>query len=168
MASTVSRSSVYPMTTPAPAQAVDAAKLAPKPKKKTLRKSVGVVLIDRSTKKVLLLTSRKREGKLVLPRGDCEENESVDVAVSRILNAEAGIREKQAPRRLATYTEANKRGKIVAHHTMFELNDAALLDQWPSMKERQRVWATYEQALVALEERPYSVMALKQSSLARA
>ncbi|KAI9246693.1 hypothetical protein BDA99DRAFT_576517 [Phascolomyces articulosus] len=149
-------------------------------KKKPIRQAIGIIITDSKTGKVLLLTSRKREGALVLPRGDRNDDaqETSEEAVIRILYEEAGIRIiNQSPKRLGTYTEGNKRGKIIAHHWMYEFSDAKLIQSIPprklitnaegeqvEQKQRELVWVPYNEALAATLDRPMSHLALKSSS----
>ena len=141
---------------------------------------MGIIVCDRHGR-ILLLASRKREGALVLPRGDRNEEtqESPEAAAIRILREEAGIHVDKLSRRLGTYTEGNKRGKIIAHHNMYELQDPRVI----KATERERVWVsvhtplfilcadngtkvTYDRALAATLDRPMSHLALKNSSFA--
>ncbi|KAI8144563.1 hypothetical protein BJV82DRAFT_71487 [Fennellomyces sp. T-0311] len=156
----------FPITSPAQQQQQQQQQQVetPKPKKKkTLRQAVGIIVCDHQGR-ILLLSSRKREGALVLPRGDRNEEtqESHDAAAIRILREEAGIHVDKLSRRLGTYTEGNKRGKIVAHHTMYEVRDPKIL----KAAERERVWVTFDRALAATLDRPMSHLALKNSSFA--
>ncbi|CAO3645707.1 unnamed protein product [Mucor hiemalis] len=109
--------------------------------KKPIRQAVGGLVVDAASKKVLMLSSRKAEGAFRLPRGNCEENESPEDAVVRVLQQEAGIQVDKTAVRVGTYTEANKKGKIVGHHWMYEVNDYTLLDSWPAL-DRNRVWVS--------------------------
>ncbi|KAI9496975.1 hypothetical protein BDB00DRAFT_806273 [Zychaea mexicana] len=154
--------------------------IAPKPKKKKgIRQAVGIIVNDRKTGKILMLKSRKREGALVLPRGerDDENKETSDDAVIRILSEEAGlIRVDKSPIRLGTYCEGNKRGKTIAHHWMYEIRDAKFVIERTATKastelqeqqeQRERVWVTFKEALEATLDRPMSHLALKNSSFA--
>lgn len=103
---------------------------------------MGGIVIDKKTKKVLMLSSRKEEGAHRLPRGNCEENETPEQAVVRVLHDEAGIQVEAVDARVGTYTEANKKGKIVGHHWIFEVTNHVLLDTWPAI-DRKRVWVSY-------------------------
>jgi predicted NUDIX family NTP pyrophosphohydrolase len=89
-----------------------------------------------------MLSSRKAENAFRLPRGNCEENETPEQAVVRVLAAEAGIQVDKVAVRVGTYTEANKKGKIVGHHWMYEVQGYTLLDSWPAL-DRKRVWVCF-------------------------
>lgn len=89
-----------------------------------------------------MLSSRKQEGAHRLPRGNCDENETPEQAVVRVLHDEAGVQVKEVTARVGTYTEANKKGKIVGHHWIFEVKDPVLLDTWPAL-DRKRVWVSF-------------------------
>lgn len=109
-------------------------------------------MIDPATKRVLMLSSRKRENAYVLPKGDCimpdDENEetknrkpeSYEDAAFRVL-MENGIKAQNLSRRIAVYTDANKRGKIIGHHAMFECTSFTLLHP-PVDFDRTRVWVS--------------------------
>ena len=103
-----------------------------------------------------MLTSRKREGAFVLPRGERNDDiqETSEEAAFRIIYEEAGIRViNQSPKRSGTYCEANKRGKTIAHHWMYEFRDPKLIQTTPPtrtitnregqqvvQKQREVVW----------------------------
>ncbi|KAI8099943.1 uncharacterized protein BX664DRAFT_355310 [Halteromyces radiatus] len=137
-----------------------------KKKKKTLRHAVGLIVIDPITKGVLMLSSKKREGAYVLPKGDClvePKTETYEEAAFRVLY-EAGIKASSLSRKVGVYTEANKKGKIIAHHAMFEVSSFTLLQPSPEFG-RTRVWVSYENAIKASLDRPMSCIALKNSSI---
>lgn len=140
-------------------------------------------MIDTTTNKVLMLSSRKSEGSYRLPRGNCDENETPEEAVARVLHDEAGIQVDKVTLRVGTYTEANKKGKIVGHHWIFEVKDPKILDSWPAL-DRKRVWVsfllrgveyrltffllnqfTHEEAVAASADRHISRLALNSCSL---
>ncbi|CAO3643696.1 unnamed protein product [Cunninghamella blakesleeana] len=137
-----------------------------KKKKKELRKAVGIVVIDPATKRVLMVSSQKREGAYVLPRGDCnlEKNESFEDCALRTLKEKACIEAKGFSRRIGTFAEASKRGKTVGHHTMFEVTDFTVLSASKDYS-RERVWVEYNRALMATQDRPMSHLALTSSTL---
>ncbi|KAG0173032.1 hypothetical protein DFQ28_009070 [Apophysomyces sp. BC1034] len=139
-----------------------------KKKKKIIRQAVGAVIIDSTTKKVLMLSSRKRENALVLPRGECETDtqETPENATIRVLLSEAGVSVSSLTQRVGTFTEANKKGKIIAHHWMYEVHDPTLVDTWAG-SDRKRVWVTLNEALTATTDRRMAHLALNSCSLAR-
>ncbi|GAA5807530.1 hypothetical protein MFLAVUS_000893 [Mucor flavus] len=143
---------------------VGAAVVAEKKAKKPIRQAVGGIVIDTNTNKVLMLSSRKEEGAYRLPRGNCDENETPEQAVVRVLHDEAGVKVETVGGRVGTYTEANKKGKIVGHHWIFEVSDHVLLDSWPAL-DRKRVWFTFEEAIAACADRHISRLALNNSTL---
>lgn len=106
----------------------------------SVHQAIGVLVIDKKAKRVLLISSRKREGAFVLPRGDCNEAEEPAQAALRIIFEEAGVFASQVSCRVGTFTEANKKGNIVAHNWMYEVHDAMLLENWPASKQRNRKW----------------------------
>ncbi|KAI8336172.1 hypothetical protein BC941DRAFT_428523 [Chlamydoabsidia padenii] len=137
-----------------------------KKKKKGMRHAVGLIVIDPTTKKVLMMSSKKRENAYVLPKGDCQmepEAERYEDTAFRVL-MESGIKAHSLSRRIAVYSDANKKGKIIGHHAMYECTDFTLLPP-PANFERSRVWVAYDVALRATEDRPLSHLALKNSTL---
>ncbi|KAI9299768.1 hypothetical protein BJ944DRAFT_244862 [Cunninghamella echinulata] len=137
-----------------------------KKEKKPLRKAVGIVVIDPNSQRVLMISSKKREGAYVLPRGDCnlETEESFEATALRVLKEKAYIQADGLSRRIGIYAEANKKGKTVGHHAMFEVTSFTVLTP-PDGFDRERVWVEYNRALMATQERPMSHLALTSSSL---
>lgn len=86
-----------------------------------------------------MLSSRKTENAYRLPRGDCDENETPEQAIVRVLRDEAGVKVDRIARKLGTYCEANKKGKTIAHHWIYEIQNPRLLDSWPAL-DRKRIW----------------------------
>ncbi|KAI8368173.1 uncharacterized protein BYT42DRAFT_539300 [Radiomyces spectabilis] len=136
-------------------------------KKKGIRQAVGIIVIDPATKKVLMLSSRKQEGALRLPRGQCNRDtqEQPEAAALRVLHEEAGVSTNGLNCRVGTYTEANKKGNIIAHHWMYEVHASTLMDTWPA-SDRQRFWVSYKDALLATADRRMAHLALTNCSLA--
>ncbi|KAI9314949.1 hypothetical protein BX666DRAFT_1861491, partial [Dichotomocladium elegans] len=134
--------------------------------------AIGIIVGDPEANKVLMLSSRKRPGALVLPRGEIEEEESysnvgtkrnpVNVAL-HVLEQEANVTANPGfLRHLGTFVEANKRGKTVGHHWIYEVpySNTTFL---PSNSGRTRMWVTYQDALKATMDRPMSHLALRNS-----
>lgn len=88
-----------------------------------------------------MLSSRKTENAHRLPRGNCDENETPEQAIVRVLHDEAGVQVDRIAQKVGTYTEANKKGKIVGHHWIYEVKNPKLLDTWPAL-DRKRVWVS--------------------------
>lgn len=84
-----------------------------------------------------MLASRKAEGAYRLPRGTCEKDETPEQALIRILHDVAGVQVEGVSSRVGTYVEANKKGKTVGHHWMYEVTNPTLLKS-----DRQRVWVS--------------------------
>ncbi|KAI7861532.1 hypothetical protein BDF14DRAFT_1868157 [Spinellus fusiger] len=137
-----------------------------KKKKKMIRQAVGVIVIDQKTQKILMLRNPKKNNSLRLPRGDClaENEERPENAAMRLLLEKAGVDVGYMTCRIGTYTEANKRGKIIAHHWMYEVHDPTLVDSWPG-SEKERVWVTVNEALAASQDRRIAHLALNNCSL---
>ncbi|KAI9365136.1 hypothetical protein BD770DRAFT_377877 [Pilaira anomala] len=135
---------------------------------KPIRQAVGVIVIDPATQKVLLLSSKKKEGAYVLPRDDCQTEpteEHPEKAAIRLLHEKAGVAATFLSSRVGSYSESNKKGKVTAHHWMYEVNAPTLLETWPE-SDRKRVWVSYEDALKAVEGKRMSHLALTKCSLA--
>ncbi|GAA5797831.1 hypothetical protein HPULCUR_003227 [Helicostylum pulchrum] len=112
---------------------------------KPIRQAVGVIVIDPATQKVLMLSSRKKEGAYVLPRDDCQTEpteEHPEKAAIRLLHEKAGVAATFLSSRVGSYAESNKKGKVIAHHWMYEVNAPTLLETWPDAT-RQRVWVNF-------------------------
>jgi ADP-ribose pyrophosphatase YjhB (NUDIX family) len=113
--------------------------------------------------------SRKKQGTYVLPRDDCQTTESTEEhpekAAIRLLHDKAGVSTSFLNSRVGSYSESNKKGKVIAHHWMYEVHAPTLLETWPNA-DRQRVWVPYEEALKATEKKRMSHLALQKCSLA--
>ncbi|KAI7903613.1 uncharacterized protein BX663DRAFT_551308 [Cokeromyces recurvatus] len=136
---------------------------------KPIRQAVGVIVIDPATQKILMLESKKKKGTYVLPRDDCKTKpteEHPEQAALRLLHEKAGVSTSYLSARIGSYSQANKKGKITAHHWMYEVHGPTLLKTWPN-SNRQRVWVSYEEALKATENKRMSHLALERCSLAR-
>ncbi|KAL9540179.1 hypothetical protein MBANPS3_009829 [Mucor bainieri] len=136
---------------------------------KPIRQAVGVIVIDPATRKVLMLSSRKNKDAYVLPRDDCKTDpaeEHPEKAALRLLNEKAGVAATFLTSRVGSYSESNKKGKVIAHHWMYEVHAPTLLETWPNA-DRQRVWVPYEDALKATEKKRMSHLALEKCSLAK-
>lgn len=131
------------------------------PVNKPIREAVGVIIVNRSEKKVLMLGSRKDEKVLVVPRDDCQMDEHPEKAAVRILHQKAGVDALFLSKRIGCFSESNKKGRVVAHHWMYEVHNPTLLDQWPE-SSRKRVWMTYEEALKASENKRMARLALEK------
>ncbi|KAF7731211.1 hypothetical protein EC973_000626 [Apophysomyces ossiformis] len=163
------KSSISPLSPPQEEQQQQIASNDKKEKKKKIiRQAVGAVIIDTTTNKVLMLSSRKRANAFVLPRGECQIDleETPEKATIRVLLEEAGVSVTSLTQRVGTFTEANKKGKIIAHHWMYEVHNPTLLDTWPG-SDRQRVWIPLNEAITATKDRRMACLALNSCSLAR-
>ncbi|KAI8984099.1 hypothetical protein BDF20DRAFT_816830, partial [Mycotypha africana] len=131
-----------------------------------IRQVVGVIVVDPATENVLMLASRKNEGSYVLPRDDCQADEHPEKAAIRLLFEKAGVSTSFLSSRIGSYSESNKKGRVIAHHWMYEVHAPTLLESWPS-KDRQRVWIPYAEALKATENKRMSHLALQKCSLVK-
>ncbi|KAI8071353.1 hypothetical protein BC940DRAFT_294256 [Gongronella butleri] len=129
-------------------------------KKKKLRRSVGLVVVDPATQKILLLSSRKREGKYVLPKADCGKgDEPFELTAQRLLLHDACVQTVSAAHRIGVFVEANKKGKTIAHHCMYQVDAFKSLPASPD-DTRTRIWVSYDEALQHTQDRNMSRLAL--------
>ncbi|KAH8556324.1 hypothetical protein BGW37DRAFT_416710, partial [Umbelopsis sp. PMI_123] len=129
--------------------------------------SAGILAIDHEHHTILLVSSLKREGAWVLPKGACMAEPQVEApesAACRVAWETAGIR-GAIKKKVGTFTEAGKRGKINAYNWMYEIQVYKIEDEWPG-QDRKRIWVSYEDALQATTDRPISQLAIKHCSLA--
>jgi hypothetical protein len=54
---------------------------------------------------------------------------------------ESGVKAHNLSRRIAVYTDANKKGKIIGHHAMYECTSFTLMPA-PANLDRSRVWVS--------------------------
>ncbi|CAO3677625.1 unnamed protein product [Umbelopsis ramanniana] len=138
---------------------------APKPKK-ALKHSAGILAIDKESRTILLVSSLKREGAWVLPKGPCMTEPQVEApesAACRVAWEVAGVR-GDLKKKVGTFTEAGKKGKINAYNWMYEMEIYKMEDTWPE-QDRKRVWVSYEDAMRATADRPIAQLAIKHCSL---
>lgn len=103
--------------------------------------STGILAIDHERRTILLVSSLKREGAWVLPKGPCmtePQAEAPESAACRIAWEAGGVR-GAIKKKVGTFTEAGKRGKINAYNWMYEMQVFKLEDAWPE-QDRKRVW----------------------------
>lgn len=116
--------------------------------------------ILRSSSKVLLITSRKRQDHWVLPKGGYETADvSLENAACREALEEAGVR---GP---ITCFVTTIKGATATYH-VYELDVTFLENTWLEKDERSREWVDYAEALRRLAWKPELAQALSMSSLA--
>lgn len=99
-------------------------------------------MIDSANQKILMIESRKNKDVFVLPRDDCHPQEHPEKAAIRLLHDKAGINTNYLSKRVGCFSESNKKGRVVAHHWMYEVHNPKLLDNWPE-SNRKRVWVCH-------------------------
>ncbi|KAF9450076.1 hypothetical protein P691DRAFT_798609 [Macrolepiota fuliginosa MF-IS2] len=116
--------------------------------------------IARNAGKVLVVTSRKRPDRWVLPKGGWEPSDvQLEAAASREAFEEAGVR-GTINRYVITIPTPS------ATYHFYELDVAGLEQDWLERNERRREWVDYAEAMRRLEWKSELVQALKLSSLA--
>ncbi|CEJ03927.1 hypothetical protein RMCBS344292_17900 [Rhizopus microsporus] len=128
---------------------------------KPIREAVGAIVIDSINQKILMIESRKNKDTFVLPRDDCHPQEHPEKAAIRLLHDKAGIDTNYLSKRVGCFSESNKKGRVVAHHWMYEVHNPKLLDNWPE-SNRKRVWMIHEEALKASENKRMAYLALQK------
>lgn len=126
------------------------------------RQVVGCVAINEN-RQILLVSSRRREGEWILPKGGWELHESAPVACLRELWEEAGVR-GEIVRHVHTEDKTEKK-KRPCMMMFYEVRTVAIEEDWPERHERERRWCSLADALV-LCTRSEMQEAMRKSSLA--
>ncbi|KAF0374119.1 polyphosphatase DDP1 [Gigaspora margarita] len=137
-------------------------------KKGSIRQVAGCVPVNKTTKKILLITPRReKKGGWMLPKGGWENDESEQEAAIRETYEEAGARGKVTSLiGVWDHKDINKKtGLPKATFSFFEMEVEKLEDKWPEMDERDRQWFAYDDALKALIK-PFMREVVEQCSLA--
>jgi len=118
------------------------------------------VPIDPKSSKVLLITSRKRADRWILPKGGWEISDvTLEAAASREALEEAGVK-GSITRQLTTIDTSS------AKYHVFELNVNSLQETWLESEERQREWVDYAEAFKRLQWKPELARALSMCRVA--
>jgi len=118
--------------------------------------------IIRAGAKVLLVTSRKRGDKWVLPKGGWEPADmTLEAAACREAFEEAGVR-GNVTRFVVTIPTSN-----VIYH-VFEMDVTGMEDDWLERHERTREFVDYSEAMRRLNWKPELAQSLMMSTLATA
>ncbi|KAK9247246.1 NUDIX hydrolase domain-like protein [Lipomyces tetrasporus] len=137
----------------------------------------GVVALSSDKTKVLLVSSTARQDKFVLPKGGFETDEPTpEDAAMREAWEEAGITGRISkplgviddPRPPKIFVPDVAGGGVVpsrAEYYFFEMEIEKELDKWPECERRIRKWATYQEAINGLLNRPELIEALNRSSI---
>jgi len=116
--------------------------------------------IARTTKQVLLITSRSRPDMWVLPKGGYEAvDQKLEVAAQREALEEAGVRGV-----ISRYVTTIPSSSTTYH--FYEMDVTSLDNQWLEAHERRREWVDYATALNRLKWKPELAQGLSLSSLA--
>jgi len=116
--------------------------------------------IHRKAAKVLLITSRKRADRWIIPKGGWEvADSSLEAAASREALEEAGV--KGLVTCFVTTIEAT-----TAIYHVYELDVTSLEETWLESNERVREWVDYAKAIRRLQWKPELVQALSMCSVA--
>ncbi|KAF8958129.1 hypothetical protein BGZ46_002032 [Entomortierella lignicola] len=107
----------------------------------------GCVPIDKQGRRVLLVSSSRREGEWVLPKGGWENDETKESAAARETWEEAGVTGKIVFHLGDFEHKVNKRtGKPESICIFFEMEVEKVEERWPEMKKRERRWFSFEEA----------------------
>ncbi|KAI7863408.1 NUDIX hydrolase domain-like protein [Spinellus fusiger] len=128
-----------------------------------VRQVAGCLPIDPKSKRVLLISSRKKANAWVLPKGGWETNETKEQAALRETWEEAGVK-GVIYRHVGVFVDKSNKGKVKAHHWVYELEIYEVMKKFPERKKRERRWFTYEESLLAVKS-PFIKEALRMSSL---
>jgi len=116
--------------------------------------------IARAAGKVLVITSRKRQDRWVLPKGGWEQSDVVlEAAASREALEEAGVR-GTITRFVVTIPSPS-----TTYH-FYELDVSTLDADWLESKERRREWVDYGEAIRRISWKQELAQGLILSSLA--
>lgn len=105
--------------------------------------------------KICLVSSSKRKGKFVLPKGTIDSSESNQEAALRETLEEAGLKGTLSPQGVIIESESS--GKILMIE-YFPMQVTEILDDWLEKKWRQRLW-------VELNDLPESKMVARDINL---
>ncbi|KAI6123570.1 NUDIX hydrolase domain-like protein [Pisolithus croceorrhizus] len=116
--------------------------------------------ISFAARKVLVITSRKRQDLWVLPKGGWESTDGVlEAAASREALEEAGVRG-----RITRYVTTINSPSTIYH--FYELEVSSLDREWLECKERTREWVDYAEAYRRIAWKPELAQGLSLSSIA--
>ncbi|KAG7089376.1 hypothetical protein E1B28_011066 [Marasmius oreades] len=116
--------------------------------------------IARAAGKILVVTSRKRPDRWVLPKGGWELSDvKLENAALREAFEEAGVRGT-----ISRYVTTIPTAPTTYH--FYELDVVALEQDWLERNERRREWVDYAEAVRRLEWKAELSQGLKSSSLA--
>ncbi|KAK7463402.1 hypothetical protein VKT23_006756 [Stygiomarasmius scandens] len=116
--------------------------------------------IARAAGKVLVVTSRKRPDKWVLPKGGWESSDvKLENAAMREALEEAGVRGTITRFVITIPTPSTE-------YHFYELDVASLDSDWLERHERRREWVDYAEAIKRLEWKKELSQGLRLSSLA--
>lgn len=116
--------------------------------------------ITSAARKVLVITSRKRQDLWVLPKGGWESTDGVlEAAASREALEEAGVRG-----RITRYVTTIQSPSTTYH--FYELEVSSLDKEWLEGKERTREWVDYAEAYRRIAWKPELAQGLSLSTLA--
>ncbi|KAI9270714.1 NUDIX hydrolase domain-like protein [Phascolomyces articulosus] len=106
-----------------------------------VRQVAGCLPIDPVNRRFLLVSSRKKPGAWVIPKGGWEQDETQEHAALRETWEEAGIK-GNIIRQIGIFQERNKKG-VKAHHWIYELEIREVVKKFPEKKKRERRWVSF-------------------------
>ena len=97
---------------------------------------------------VYLLVTSRRTGRWIFPKGGCDAGESAHDCAAREAREEAGVEGEVTGPAIGFYRDRKvhpMRRKLI-EVAMYPLRVSKQLEDWPEKDERQRHWATLEEA----------------------
>ena len=94
---------------------------------------------------ILLITSRDPNPRWIIPQGGVEPGQTDQEAAAAEAWEEAGVRGAISPEAFAGYEYEIGAGRCEVQ--VFHLEVNAIEEDWPERGERERRWASYEEAL---------------------
>ncbi|CAO3693545.1 unnamed protein product [Rhizopus stolonifer] len=119
-----------------------------------IRQVAGCLPVDPVEQKILLISSRKKLGSWVIPKGGWEQDETQEHAALRETWEEAGIKGRIISH-LGVFAERSKKKGIKAQHWIYELEVEKVKKKYPERNKRERQWFTVEEAMKATEDNEY-------------
>ncbi|CDH49163.1 ddp1 protein [Lichtheimia corymbifera JMRC:FSU:9682] len=129
------------------------------------RQVAVAIPIKKETKQVLIITSSKYANVWVLPKGGWENDETQEEAAKRETYEEAGVL-GDITGFIGNYMDYTFNGRPKSYFWVYELDVKQELPTWPEMRIRERRWCNFDEAMKALEFKPFMQQALLKSSIA--
>ena len=93
---------------------------------------------------ICLVSSQKRKGKFVLPKGTSRSSEKLRETALRETFEEAGLKGKLGPKGIKIKAKSAEKDSPLHTIKFFPLLITATEHKWPEMKSRQRLWVRFD------------------------